>query len=209
MLEKLITICEDTVSRNSPKRKRFKNQRPIIPRHRKILMRKRTKIRRKFLRETHSDRKLCFQNQLTEIEKQLQTSYKSQRDHDEQKAVEAIKNNSKYFYSYARDKYRVQSQVGPLLNAEGNYVTDPSEMASILSAQYKGAFSNPATFSLDLNSPPAQILEDITSNEGHIITAINEVATHSAPGPDRFPAVLLKNCKEILAHPLFLMWRAS
>ena len=104
MLEELIMICEDAVSRNSPKRKRFKTQRPIIPRHRKILMRKRTKIRKKFLCETHPDRKFCFQNQLTEIEKQLQTSYKSQRDHDEQKTVETIKTNPKYFYSYARDK---------------------------------------------------------------------------------------------------------
>ena len=32
---------------------------------------------------------------------------------------------------------------------------------------------------------------------------------NAAPGPDRFPAALLKNCKEELSNPLYIIWRKS
>ena len=32
---------------------------------------------------------------------------------------------------------------------------------------------------------------------------------HSAPGPDKFPSILLKQCKNELATPLYILWRKS
>ena len=209
MLEKFISICEDVATQNSPKRRRQKTNHPVVPRHRKILMRKRTKLRKKFYRESNQQRRHALQEKLTEIERKLQSSYNTQLEHDEQKAVEAIYANPKYFYSYARDRYKVKSQVGPLLDTAGNYISDPAEIASTLSEQYKGAFSTPTRFPLDLSAPPTKTLQDFYFDENHIIAAISEVGIHSAPGPDRFPAVLLRKCKEALARPLNLIWRTS
>ena len=33
--------------------------------------------------------------------------------------------------------------------------------------------------------------------------------THSAPGPDKFPSILHKQCKQELATPLYILWRKS
>ena len=39
-----------------------------------------------------------------------------------------------------------------------------------------------------------------------IINAIDEITNTSAPGPDGFPAIFLKKCKDSLVTPLFILW---
>ena len=39
--------------------------------------------------------------------------------------------------------------------------------------------------------------------------AISEISATATAGPDRFPAILLKQCKSQLAKPLFIIWRTS
>ena len=54
-----------------------------------------------------------------DIEKKLQKSYRETRDINEQKAVDAIKNNSKYFSSYAgKFSYKVMTGIDPLMSTE-------------------------------------------------------------------------------------------
>ena len=91
----------------------------------------------------------------------------------------------------------------------GNLNNDPDGMAKIMSDQYESAFIVPAAVSLDFGTTPADRIEDISFTENDIVQAIDEVRNNSAPGPDRFPAVLLKNCKNELAKPLCLLWRHS
>ena len=58
MLDKLITTCEEAVKDNAPaKKKKHNNSFPFVPRHRKILMRKRTKIRRRYHYENIPEKK--------------------------------------------------------------------------------------------------------------------------------------------------------
>ena len=52
-------------------------------------------------------------------------------------------------------------------------------------------------------------LHDITFTVGDVIKAIDEISPTAAAGPDRYPALLLKNCKHALAKPLYLIWRDS
>ena len=42
-----------------------------------------------------------------------------------------------------------------------------------------------------------------------IINAIKDIKNNSAPGTDRFPAILLKECAEELSEPLYILWRHS
>ena len=44
-------------------------------------------------------------------------SYKKQREFNEGKAVDAIKTNPRYFYSYSKKFSKVKSSVGPLLDS--------------------------------------------------------------------------------------------
>ena len=38
---------------------------------------------------------------------------------------------------------------------------------------------------------------------------IDELQTHAASGPDNFPAIVLKKCKQNLSRPLYHLWRKS
>merc|ERR1711874_585439 len=53
------------------------------------------------------------------------------------------------------------------------------------------------------------LLGDIDFTQKSIIDAIKEVKNNAAPGPDRFPVVLMKECAEELSEPLYILWRHS
>ena len=78
-----------------------------------------------------------------DIEKKLQKSYRETRDINEQKAVDAIKTNSKYLFSYAKKFSKVVSGIGPLMDSAKTLVTSPTQMAEMLSTQYSSVFSEP------------------------------------------------------------------
>ena len=52
-------------------------------------------------------------------------------------------------------------------------------------------------------------IHNVAFDQEDIVNAINEVSHTAAAGPDRFPAILLKHCRNALALPLYLIWRKS
>ena len=172
-------------------------------------MRKRTRLRKKLKSATQDVKKNSIKSKLVEIELKLQDSYKLQQAREEEEAVSAIKVNPKFFYAYSRKRQKTKSPVGPLNNCSGSLINDPAEMAEILADQYNSAFSTPSGSATSHTPQSIDIIEDLEFSEEHIIKAISEIANQSAAGPDRFPALLLKNCKETLSKPLYLIWRTS
>jgi len=73
----------------------------------------------------------------------------------ENKAVESIKVNPKYFYSYTKKRSKCTSKVGPLLNDNKQLTSNSKEMAELLSQQYSTVFSKPkpVAASENLSSP--------------------------------------------------------
>merc|ERR1712121_483943 len=59
------------------------------------------------------------------------------------------------------------------------------------------------------NVKAESVLGDIDFTQKSIIDAIKEVKNNAAPGADRFPATLLKNCADELSEPLYILWRHS
>ena len=53
------------------------------------------------------------------------------------------------------------------------------------------------------------VLGDIDFTQKSIIDAIKEIKNNAAPGTDRFPVVLMKECAEELSEPLYILWRYS
>ena len=97
----------------------------------------------------------------------------------------------------------------PLVDPDGNYITNPKKLANMFSDQYKSVFSMPCQFPLHLGKELPHYLHDIEFSESDIIHAIEELSPNSAPGPDKYPALLLLKCKKALAKPLYLIWRKS
>lgn len=209
MAEVFVERCRSIASLHAPKRTAHSNTNKIVPRDRRILMRKRIKLRKRLKHSVVPNTRKLIENQLTDIEMKLQESYTQEKNFRENRAVEAISSNSKYFYTYAKKNSATVQKVGPMLDASGQYTSNPSSMADILSRQYAQAFSIPSQAPISTDSLPALHIDDVEIAEEDFIIAINEISTNSAPGPDRFPAIMLKNCKQRLVRPLYLIWRKS
>ncbi|XP_066930531.1 uncharacterized protein [Clytia hemisphaerica] len=81
-------------------------------------------------------------------------------------------------------------------------------MANILQNQYSSVFTQPLErYDLNENDNNTSQLCDIDLTEADFINEINTLSSNSAPGPDGFPAILLKKARQQLATPLCLIWR--
>ena len=62
---------------------------------------------------------------------------------EEEKTIEAIDKNPKYFYWYTKLKALIKASIEPLkkMNASENLVTDNAERCKILGEQYVPAYS--------------------------------------------------------------------
>ena len=150
--------------------------------------------------------------ELYDLNQQLNHSIMSQQDQREYVAVDRIKKNPRYFYSFARANRKLVSNIGPLQNEKGELTDDPTQMANLLQEQYSSVFSNPKCQKRCLPSIKVElksILENLEFTEKDIINAINEISAHAACGPNDIPAIVIKNCKENLALPILLLWHHS
>jgi hypothetical protein len=124
----------------------------------------------------------------------------------EHKAVNAIKENAKYFFSYAKRKSKVKTKIGPLLNKETAQMTNNSpEMAEVLAEQYSSVFSKPSTDPPEIDESALPI-NNIIITPVEIMEAIDELRNNAASGPDGIPSILLKKCKNPLATVLTTFW---
>ena len=218
MVERFLKVCLSMSEEHVPlKRSLTKNKSSSqIPRDRLNLMRKRRRVNAQLRKTTSEARRKKLKLQARDIEKSLQNSYRQSRKYMEDKAVGAIKHNSKFFFSYAKKFSSVKVSVGPLIDSISNIVTCPTKMAEMLSQQYSKVFSKPKEPMLeadelfpDCASRDRPWIHDISFDLGDIETAIDEIPRSAAAGPDKFPVMLLKNCKQSLAKPLYMIWRRS
>ena len=215
MVTNFTHICAEVSEKYVPKRKASgKRKGNCIPRTRRILMRRRGKINKQLASAVTDCKRIKLSTELKDIEKKLKESYQAEKSEMEHRAVTAIKKNSKYFFSYARKFSQISSAVGPLIDIASNIVSCPAKMAEMLADQYSKVFSKPKeplSTAEDIfdGENPTQCLQDIDFTEDDIVKAIGEISPTAAAGPDRFPAILLKQCKTVLAKPLCIIWRKS
>ena len=142
----------------------------------------------------------------------MKDSILEQKALDEEKAVKAIQDNPKYFYSYAKKAAKPKSRVGRLFDAQGDLQKDPKTMANLLQDQYAGVFSNPENDSKKIPSSPNRSkvqIEDIEFSQKDIEEAIDEIKENSACGQDDIPAIVLKRCKQTLSKPILIILKHS
>ena len=205
---KFLSICTELSEKHVTKRKiPQEKKKSIPPKERRILMRKRSKIQSKLKNTSNKVKALKLKDRLVQIERELQDSYRKKALYDERNAIKAIKQNSKYFFSYAKKFSKIKSKVGPLLRDNGDYTSDSKEMADLLQDQYQSVFSTPKSNEPLVIDQTIGGLNDIAFTISDIVEAIDEISATSAPGPDGFSAVFLKKCRDAVAKPLYLIWR--
>ena len=176
------------------------------------LARRRRRINKRYTQIISPATKEKLYKELIQIEVKLQKLYKESDEYKEKKACEAIKENYKFFFSYANKKRKVKSNIGPLKNNQTNeMVTDSAQMAEILADQYSSVFSVPQNQppKIDGTSHSPHSLCNIEVTPDDMTAAIQELRPTAASGPDGFPAILLKQCSKQLAVPLSLLWNKS
>ena len=214
ILEIVIKIIEENCTT-------FKNQRGShsnnIPKDRRVLFRKKKKLNKELQKRSPPDRKKRIEKAICEIDKKLLNSYEEETVVNETRAIENIKSNPKYFFSYARKKLKTKNKIGPF-DIEGEKFTSLLDICIKLVQQYSSSFSQPDPrykienpmefFSINEESAEPK-LDDIDFTRKSIIDAIKEVKNNAAPGTDRFPVILLKECAEELSEPLYILWKHS
>lgn len=215
----------DLVIENSKKKKKGKKISPEY-RFRRVLWRKRRKYEIRLRNQPNND---SIKQNIMKFEQEIKTSYESEEKRVENDAVNKIKTNSKYFYSYAKRTTKLNNSIVQMEDRDGIVKIDREEICNILQDQYVSAFSKPS------NSPTTHTDVPISKNKSDIYTtnsgetpdddinnldhidfnvedikkAIKDIPTNSAPGPDGITPKILKDCKDVLSYPLYIMWKKS
>ncbi|XP_063676111.1 uncharacterized protein LOC134812558 [Bolinopsis microptera] len=134
----------------------------------------------------------------------------------ELRAVDAIKKNPKYFFSYAKRLQKTRSTIPVLRDETGALVDDPSIKSELLQKQYQKVFSNPMSADIDecmksqgLPQGLDSGFNELSFTRKDIIEALGELDPYSAAPDGEIPARILTACKEQLADPLTLLWQES
>ena len=208
----VLTICSKFVPLSSKVRKRWKNK---IPKYNRYLMRRRTRINERLENMPASPQKQKLVKENYDIEQKIRNIHKEKRKSQEHKATEAIKNNSKFFFSYANKLSKIRTDIGPLISNIGKAISNPKSICEMFKVQYESVFTlpkpdkkviDPWIFFKDTCNDD---LGNIEFDESDLISAMKELKNAAAPGPDDFPAIVLKCCSQVLSKPLYIILRKS
>ena len=180
-------------------------------RKRKNLLRKRCRLAKKLKSTPHSNIKSKkISDKIDNIEMEIKLLLERENAEREYKAIEAIKTNSKFFFSYAKKVSGLNSVVGPLEMESGQLIHDGKEICEALQNQFVSVFSLP-TQSLveDIEEQMQNKLEDMEFSPIDIYKAIETIPAKASAGPDGIGAKILKECSKSLSFPLYKLWRTS
>ena len=123
------------------------------------------------------------------------------------------KTNPKEFFSFIRQKRVTTSSIGPLINENGDYISEDEQVCCILNSFFSSVFTEE-----DLNRIPTmpdvlinnnEVLNNITVTESDVLKCIDKLKVNKSPGPDAVSPRILKEAKLELVTPLTLLFNES
>ena len=209
----VLQLCNIHCPKTAPIVAKTSTNRNISVLHRK---RRQTKTRLHCLQnhQPYSSTIPYLQEQLSLLQLSIRDSITEELSKREQKAVETIKSNPRYFYSYAKRFSKLRSNVGPLKDENGSLQHQPKTMADILQTQHCYIFSDPNSSLIEqtlvgINQGDPRSIQDIDFDKEDIIKAVDELDTYAATSHDDIPAKIFKYCKHSISTPLTLLWKWS
>ena len=211
---------EETIYKCSEKHTPKRTARAVsskIPRNRLILIRKRKRINSKInylkyiSKEDNSKKIEKLTKKKLQTEEDIKELIKAELIAKEIDAIIQMKKNPRFFYQYVKKFQKTESRIGPMKDKEGTLHTDPQVKANLLQQQYCKAFSDPkkANLKKTFSDISNEVIEDIDITVKDIIDAIKDIPTNASPGPDKLPAIVLKECAEQLSEGIKIIWRKS
>ena len=160
--------------------------------------------------------------QVSALQNKLALAYADIKDaindgiaYKERLAISKIKDNPKYFFSYAKKFSKQKQSISMLIDENKNTCSNPEEIANLLQKQFCRVFSDPAKTNLSSASFDAPHItypftDDLLEfSQSDVIEAIGEIKSSAAAGPDEVPVQLLHGCKHSLALPILMIWSHS
>ena len=200
-----LQVCKIfTVPKKWKKKRKDKTLRHLRSRRRKL---------NKRMVDAKGKMKLKFEELIGRATLDIKVHVKKKQLGEEERVAAAVKVNPKFFFSHAKSLSKVKSTVAPLARKDGLLTTDPKEKAEILQSQYVKVFSDPGE--VDPEVAVEQIIEgeaeisDITFTKEDIERALGELKPNSAAPPGDIPSIVLKNCRQSLSYPIWVIWQSS
>ena len=202
-------IVLDVCKKNCPLKSDCRNKSQVAHRksYHKILRKKRKlNTRLKCLLELNpsSPKIRHIEETLEQLHNDLKEVSYSNQLKNEQKAVQNIKSNPKFFYSYAKCLAKTKCGISQLFKGKYEVITDRKGIADTLQSQFCSAFSDPNDIEKKIPDPvpPLTSLPSIDFDSEDFIEAIEEISANSSCPDFSIPAIILKNCKYELVKPL-------
>ena len=138
----------------------------------------------------------------------INQSIEHERISEECTAIEEIRVNPKRFFNFANKRKKTRSGIASLLTKSNKHTSNNNEIVQLLSDQFKLNFIKPS--SANIVSDPNEIFShyndsylcDISFTVEDVQSVFKSFKSYSAPGPDDFPSIVLKECASELA-PVF------
>ena len=200
--------------------KKLSDQKSAAPksehsRKRYVLNRKRQKLNSQL--KTLKDRNPLsrkiekIEEEINIIHFNIKEAHCAEQKHQGMRAVAKSPCKPEVFFVYAKKHSRVKCNVGPL-SKNGTLTNNPYEKAELLQEQYVSVFSNPAAEKQlphhdGCNAGPK--IGDITFSQADIEEAINDMNRDASSADHDIPALILKECKNNISYPVFLIWKES
>ena len=132
----------------------------------------------------------------------------------EQKLACNIKNDSKSFYAYVRNKQNVQDNVGPLEDSAGNIISQGFLMAEDLNGYFSSVFTKEDISSLPVADAKFQgaksdYLGPLVVTPELVAKKIKAMKDNKSPGVDGIPPKLLMETVEQISIPLARVFNLS
>ena len=194
-----------------------------IPRLVKLNMRRKqlASIALKTVKNSERCRKL--RDKISEAEKELSKSHFKYKINKENEAIDKMKENKKYFFTYVKHKQNNKGKIGPFVNKEGKTIDDSA--ANILQKQYQSVWSKPRKEDIindveeyfNDNASSDDITENVSTpkidnisfTRDKIRKAIMGVKIDAAPGPDGITPTLMRMFCDQILEPLEIIFSDS
>ena len=129
----------------------------------------------------------------------------------EKRLAKEAKKNPKGVYSYMRSKTKVKEDIIRLKRDDGSFTRNDKESCELLNSKYQSVFVQEPPG----DSPPPDYvfngptLEDINFSVNEVKELLKNLKENSAPGPDNVACKILKECRESLSLPIFIIMKKS
>ena len=207
----ILQIHSKQFTNQDKKVNKYKNS---FTKNRYVLNRKIRKYKKYLSTSCYSlSRREVLINRINKLSEKKKQSLLEQRISRENIAIQKIKSNSKYFFTYANKFKKVLSDPNILEDEAGNLVTDMKTIADMLQCQFRSVFSSPidvSNYNSLVNKPTIIYpLSELIITNADVIKAIDEIKTTSSCSKQDIPARVFKECKSTLCVPLRLFWTKS